>query len=66
MLTNKPSLASLLVKQSPSPHFGHGWIMGTDGKRWHPCRSQDALLADQSTTKQRKPWLLKAIQRLFR
>ena len=46
MLTNKPSMASLLVKQSPSPHFGHGWIMGTDGKRWHPCRSQDALLAD--------------------
>ncbi|QZD85770.1 phage filamentation protein Fil family protein, partial [Klebsiella pneumoniae] len=21
------------VKQSPSPHFGHGWIMGKDGKR---------------------------------
>lgn len=66
MLTNQPSLASLLIKQSPSPHFGHGWIMGTDGKRWHPCCSQDALLADLSTTKQRKPWLLKAIQRLFR
>ncbi|WP_228744933.1 phage filamentation protein Fil family protein, partial [Klebsiella pneumoniae] len=37
MLTKQPSLASLLVKQSPSPHFGHGWIMGKDGKRWHPC-----------------------------
>ncbi|MEH9253515.1 DUF2724 domain-containing protein [Klebsiella pneumoniae] len=57
MLTNQPSLASLLVKQSPSPHFGHGWIMGADGKRWHPCRSQDALLADLSTTKQEgKTW----------
>jgi hypothetical protein len=30
-------------------HCGHGWIMGKDGKRWHPCRSQDALLADLST-----------------
>ncbi|MCV5951399.1 DUF2724 domain-containing protein, partial [Escherichia coli] len=26
MLTKQPSIASLLVKQSPSPHFGHGWI----------------------------------------
>ncbi|PLP47082.1 DUF2724 domain-containing protein, partial [Klebsiella pneumoniae] len=25
MLNNQPSIASLLVKQSPSPHFGHGW-----------------------------------------
>ncbi|HCB1983535.1 TPA: DUF2724 domain-containing protein [Klebsiella pneumoniae] len=66
MLTNKPSMASLLVKQSPSPHFGHGWIMGTDGKRWHPCRSQDSLLADLSTTNQGKPWLLKALRQLFR
>lgn len=40
--------------------------MGTDGKRWHPFRSQDALLADLSTTKQGKPWLSKAILRLFR
>ncbi|HHT0333035.1 MULTISPECIES: phage filamentation protein Fil family protein [Klebsiella/Raoultella group] len=66
MLTKQPSLASLLVKQSPSPHFGHGWIMGTDGKRWHPYRSQDALLADLSTTKRGKPWLLKALRQLFR
>ncbi|EGT7744676.1 DUF2724 domain-containing protein, partial [Salmonella enterica subsp. enterica serovar Brancaster] len=36
-----------------------------DGKRWHPCRSQDELLADLSTTKQGKSWLLKALQRLF-
>ncbi|MEC6019650.1 phage filamentation protein Fil family protein [Klebsiella variicola] len=51
MLNNQPSIASLLVKQSPSPHFGHGWIMGKDGKRWHPCRSQDALLAELRTNK---------------
>ncbi|MCD3025419.1 phage filamentation protein Fil family protein, partial [Salmonella enterica] len=38
MLTKEPSFASLLVKQSPAMHYGHGWIMGKDGKRWHPCR----------------------------
>lgn len=27
MLTNEPSFASLLVKQSPAMHYGHGWIM---------------------------------------
>ncbi|OUE57647.1 phage filamentation protein Fil family protein [Citrobacter amalonaticus] len=62
MLTKEPSFASLLVKQSPAMHCGHGWIMGKDGKRWHPCRSQDAL----STKKQGKPWLLKAMLRLYR
>lgn len=50
-MTKEPSFASL-VKQSPAMHYGHGWIMGKDGKRWHPCRSQDELLADLSTTKQ--------------
>ena len=65
MLTKEPSFASLLVKQSPAPHYSHGWISGTDGKRWHPCRSQDALLAELRTNKQGKPWLLKAILRLF-
>lgn len=44
MLTNEPSLASLLKKRSPSMHYGHGWIMGRDGKRWHPCSSQSELL----------------------
>ncbi|KAA0537769.1 phage filamentation protein Fil family protein [Citrobacter portucalensis] len=66
MLTKEPSFASLLVKQSPAMHCGHGWIMGKDGKRWHPCRSQDVLLTELSTKKQRKPWLLKAMLRLFR
>ncbi|EIB2888173.1 DUF2724 domain-containing protein [Salmonella enterica] len=65
MLTKEPSFASLLVKQSPAMHCGHGWIMGKDGKRWHPCRSQDALLAERSTTKQVKSWLLKTLRRLF-
>ncbi|EML3059823.1 Protein of uncharacterised function (DUF2724) [Klebsiella pneumoniae] len=65
MLNNEPSFASLLVKKSPAMHCGHGWIIGRDGKRWHPCRSQDALLADLSTIQQRKPWLLKALLRLF-
>ena len=44
MLKNEPSFASLLVKQSPGMHYGHGWIAGKDGKRWHPCRSQSELL----------------------
>lgn len=65
MLTKEPSFASLLVKQSPAMHYGHGWIMGKDGKRWHPCRSQDELLAGLTTTKRGKPWLLKALRRLF-
>lgn len=50
----EPSFASLLVKQSPAMHYGHGWILGKDGTRWHPCRSQGALLADLSTIKQGK------------
>ncbi|ECE6900447.1 DUF2724 domain-containing protein [Salmonella enterica subsp. diarizonae] len=65
MLTKEPSFASLLVKQSPAMHCGHGWIMGKDSKRWHPCHSQDALLAELSTRKQRKSWLLKTLRRLF-
>ena len=44
MLTNEPSFASLLKKRSPSMHYGHGWIMGGDGQRWHPCNSQSELL----------------------
>lgn len=55
MLNNEPSFASLLVKQSPVMHYGHGWIMGNDGKRWHSCRSQDVQLADLSTIQQGKP-----------
>ncbi|WHR15315.1 DUF2724 domain-containing protein [Klebsiella pneumoniae] len=25
-------------------HYGHGWIMGSDGQRWHPSCSQSELL----------------------
>ncbi|ELV3371917.1 MULTISPECIES: phage filamentation protein Fil family protein [Enterobacter cloacae complex] len=65
MLKNEPSFASLLVKQSPAMHYGHGWIAGDNGKRWHPCRSQEELLAGLTTTKKVNPWLLKALLRLF-
>ncbi|WP_347084604.1 DUF2724 domain-containing protein, partial [Escherichia coli] len=27
---------------------------GEDGKRWHPCRSQDELLSELTTRKRRK------------
>lgn len=37
MLTKEPSFASLLVRQSPAMHYGHGWIHLPDGKKWHPC-----------------------------
>ena len=65
MLTKEPSFASLLVEQSPAMHYGHGWIMGEDGKRWHPCRSQDELLAELSTKKRGNKCLLKALRRLL-
>ncbi|QLN46252.1 phage filamentation protein Fil family protein [Klebsiella grimontii] len=32
MLNTEPSFASLLKKQSPGMHYGHGWIAGKDGK----------------------------------
>ena len=37
MLTKEPSFASLLVRQSPAMHYGHGWIHLPGGKKWHPC-----------------------------
>ncbi|HEF0082707.1 TPA: DUF2724 domain-containing protein [Citrobacter braakii] len=49
MLKNEPSFASLLVKQSPGMYYGHGWIAGKDGKRWHPCHSQSELLKGLKT-----------------
>lgn len=66
MLSNEPSFTSLLVKKSLGMHFGHAWIAGKDGKCRHPCHSQAELLADLSTIKQGKPWLLKVLQRLAR
>ncbi|EOX8909417.1 phage filamentation protein Fil family protein [Enterobacter hormaechei subsp. xiangfangensis] len=66
MLKNEPSFASLLVKPSPAMHCGHGWIIGSDGKRWHPSRSQADLLAGLSSRKQEKSWLLKLCRKLHR
>ncbi|EAO4362877.1 TPA: phage filamentation protein Fil family protein [Escherichia coli] len=59
MLTKEPSFASLLVKQSPAMHYGHGWIMGKDGKRWHPYRSQDELLEGLTSNRKKMSWLSK-------
>jgi len=36
MLRKEPSFASLLVRQSPAMHYGHGWILLPGGKKWHP------------------------------
>lgn len=64
MSTNEPSFASLLVKQSHGMHYSHGWILGEDGKRWHPCNSQADLLAGLSTRKREKSWLSKLLNYL--
>lgn len=66
MLKNEPSLASLLIKQSPAMHCGHGWIMGKDGKRWHPSRSQADLLAGLSSRYKGDSWLSKLYRKLHR
>ncbi|MDP9706451.1 UNVERIFIED_ORG: hypothetical protein J2W64_003655 [Rahnella aquatilis] len=34
------SIAPLLKQQSPSRHFGHGWIELPGGKRWSPSLSK--------------------------
>ncbi|THC30304.1 DUF2724 domain-containing protein [Enterobacter sp. AD2-3] len=54
MFNKEPSFASLLVKQSQGMHCGHGWIIGKDGKRWHPSRDQSELL-NGLTSKTAKP-----------
>ncbi|EGT0646163.1 DUF2724 domain-containing protein [Cronobacter sakazakii] len=66
MLKNEPSFASLLKKQSPAMHYGHGWIAGDNGKRWHPCRDQSELL-NGLKTKTAKPsaFLIIRIARLI-
>ncbi|WP_455915559.1 phage filamentation protein Fil family protein [Pantoea agglomerans] len=55
------SFASKLKRQNPSPAFGHGWIMGMDGKRWHPSNDQKALL--RGLSKKPEP-LLRRILRI--
>nr|WP_314523542.1 phage filamentation protein Fil family protein [uncultured Lelliottia sp.] len=66
MLKNEPSFASLLIKQSPAMHCGHGWIMGKDGKRWHPSRSQADLLTGLSSRYKEDSWLSKLCRKLRR
>jgi len=31
--------------------YGHGWIMGSDRKRWNPSRDQSALLSEMRTVR---------------
>ncbi|ORJ18869.1 hypothetical protein BS639_22965 [Rouxiella silvae] len=38
------SIAPLLKQQSPSRHFGHGWIELPSGKRWNPARKVSAAV----------------------
>lgn len=52
------SLASRLKKQSPSMSYGNGWIMGENGKPWHPV-----LCSQGKEVKQKgKTWLSKVAQ----
>lgn len=66
MLKNKTSFASLLVKQISAMPYGHGWIIGADGKRWQPSRSQADLLADLPSRKKEDLWLLNLCRKLRR
>lgn len=60
MLTNEPSFASLLVKQSQRKHFGHGWIDLPGGKRWHP--SMELLPRQQAVRGKGKKSLLQRLK----
>ncbi|MEH4798913.1 phage filamentation protein Fil family protein [Atlantibacter hermannii] len=62
-MDNAPSFASLLVRQSPSMHYGNGWIMGNDGKRWHPSRDQSELLNGLKTKRKSPAYLIIRIAR---
>lgn len=53
------SMASLLKRQSPSASYGHGWIMGEGGKRWHPVLSENKSAFNDQESKRGKTWLLK-------
>lgn len=63
-MSNEPSFASLLVKQSPSMHYGHGWITGKNGKRWHPSHGQSELLNSLQT--KRKPSAVEILLRIIK
>lgn len=63
-MNTEPSFASLLVKQSPSMHYGHGWIAGKKGKRWHPSHGQSELLKSLQT--KRKPSVVEILLRIIK
>ncbi|PIJ46367.1 phage filamentation protein Fil family protein [Tatumella sp. OPLPL6] len=50
------SFAGRLKKQSPSMSYGYGWIIGADGKLFHPSRSQSDLLKALTTRKKVNTW----------
>ena len=51
------SLAARLKRQNPSMSYGNGWIMGENGKLWHPV-----LSSQEKEVKQRgKSWLSKVM-----
>ena len=41
------SFAARLKRQNPSMSYGHGWIMGENGMRWHPVLSQQVKVKEQ-------------------
>ncbi|MFB4411745.1 phage filamentation protein Fil family protein [Pantoea sp. ANP04] len=43
------SFAAHLKRQSPSMSYGNGWIMGENGRPWHPCKNQQELLKSITT-----------------
>lgn len=53
------SVAPLLRRQNQSRSYGHGWIMGENGRRWHPANSQSELLAGLTGNRSKKKWLSK-------
>lgn len=59
------SVAPLLKQQSPSSSYGHGWIMGQDGWRWHPSNNQAELLTGLTGNGRKKKWQLRVKTLLF-
>ncbi|WNK39203.1 phage filamentation protein Fil family protein [Pantoea agglomerans] len=55
------SSAARLKRQSPSMSYGHGWIMGENGKRWNPATTSSSEIKAQALPKRGKSWLSKAI-----
>ncbi|QCR38024.1 phage filamentation protein Fil family protein [Nissabacter sp. SGAir0207] len=60
------SIAPLLTRQSPSPSYGHGWIMGKQGKRWHPAWQQTTLTQHRNAKIKESSWLLKLLPPLWK